>query len=46
MLRGFTVEAIHLIRQQMEHYRVKKTDLQMIFIGLEKVYDKVPRKIL
>jgi Reverse transcriptase (RNA-dependent DNA polymerase) len=40
-----TIEAIFLIRQLMERHREQK-DLHMIFIDLEKAYDKILRNIM
>jgi hypothetical protein len=41
-----TMRAIFLIRQLMERCREQKKDLHMVFIDLEKDYDKVPRNIM
>jgi hypothetical protein len=40
------MEAIFLIRQLMERRREQKKDLHMIFIDLEKAYNKVPSNIM
>ena len=39
------MEAIFLARQLMERYMEQK-DLHMVFIDLEKVYDKIPRNAM
>jgi hypothetical protein len=41
-----TMEAIFLIRQLMKRCREQKKDMYMIFIDMEKTYDKVPRNVM
>ncbi|XP_071722712.1 uncharacterized protein, partial [Rutidosis leptorrhynchoides] len=40
------MEAIFLVRDLMEMYRSSKKDYHMVFIDLEKTYDRVHRNIL
>ena len=40
-----TTETIFLIRQVMEWFREQK-DLHLVFIDLEKTYDKIPRNVM
>jgi hypothetical protein len=40
------MEAIFLIRQLMKRCREQKKDMHMIFIDLEKAYDKVTRNVM
>jgi Reverse transcriptase (RNA-dependent DNA polymerase) len=44
ILGRFTIDVIFLIRQFMERYQKQKKNLYMIFIDLEKAYDKILKK--
>ncbi|PKA52309.1 integrator complex subunit 11 [Apostasia shenzhenica] len=41
-----TIEAIHLLRSLIEKFKERKENLHLVFIDLEKAYDKVSREVL
>jgi predicted phosphoadenosine phosphosulfate sulfurtransferase len=41
-----TMEEIFLIRQLMERYKKQKKDLYIVFIDLEKAYDKMTKYVI
>ena len=46
MLGKSTIEAIHLIRKVIELYRDRRKDLHMVFINLEKAYNRILSKVV
>ena len=46
MLGRSTMEAIYFLRRVIEKYREKNRDIHMVFIDLEKSYDRVFRDII
>lgn len=41
-----TMEAIFSLMQLMEEHQVKRKNLQMVLINLEKASDKIPRDLI
>ncbi|KAL3498426.1 hypothetical protein ACH5RR_041158 [Cinchona calisaya] len=46
MVGRSTTEAIYILKKLTERYRDEKKDLHMIFIDLEKAYDRISREIM
>lgn len=44
--KSSTMEGTSLIRKVKEQYREQKKNLHMVFIELEKTYDKIPRNFM
>ena len=46
MPRKGTVNAIFIVRRMQEKYQKKDKKLYMCFVGMEKAFDRVPRKVM
>jgi hypothetical protein len=46
MPERLTMKALFLVRQLMDRYKEQKKDLHMVFIDLEKAYDKIRRNVM
>ena len=41
-----TIDAVFILRRLQEEYHAKGKKLYMCFVDLEKVFDRIPRKVL
>ena len=46
MLGKGTTDALFVLRRMREEFRVREKKLYMCFVGLEKAFDRVPRKVM